>query len=167
MIQEAKDYILNKYGEETLKGVENGTIFINDKALNELMPKRTFTVKLEDKQREVNWEEIIPKDLTLGEMPDWMKASERQIIPELPKVDYYRFNFNHKMGDIVMFAEGAFDEYNKMIYNTANPELATKQGVITDVYSPVSAWLNGSSWVCKVDFDGEIIEMLCGFFENV
>ena len=26
------------------------------------------------------WEEIIPKDWTLCEMPDWMKASEKQVI---------------------------------------------------------------------------------------
>ncbi len=168
MNQEVKDYILNKYGEETFKGVENGTIFINDRGLNDLMPKRTFTVKLEDKHREVNWEDIIPNDWTLGEMPDWMIPNEKQIISEPTKIDYYRWNFNHKVGDIVKFAEGAFDEYNsKFMWNTLKPELKTKQGIVTDVDSPVSAWSNGSSWVCKVDFDGEIIEILCGFFEKV
>lgn len=44
MNKEAKDYILNKYGEETLKGVENGTIFINDHGLNDLMPRRKFRI---------------------------------------------------------------------------------------------------------------------------
>lgn len=24
-----------------------------------------------------------------------------------------------------------------------------------------------ASWVCKVDFDGQLIETLCGFFEKV
>lgn len=176
MNQEAKDYLLKKYGEETLKGVENGTIFINDGGLNELMPKRTFTVKLDDINREVKWEDIIPKDWTLGDMPEWMKCCEKQVISEdffIPvkeeaQVDYYRWNFNHKVGDIVMFVDGAFDEYNsKFMYYTLKPELKTKQGIVTDVYSPVSAWSNGASWVCKVDFDGKLIETLCGFFEKV
>ena len=101
MTQEAIDYILNKYGEETLKGIENGTILINDRGLNELMPKRTFTVKLDGNNREVYWEDIIPKDWTLCEIPSFMKCDEKQVIPGKPMIDYDRQNFNHKVGDIV------------------------------------------------------------------
>jgi hypothetical protein len=46
MNQEAKEYIINKYGEETYNGVIDGTIFINDKTLNEMMPKRKFNVEV-------------------------------------------------------------------------------------------------------------------------
>jgi len=88
-------------------------------------------------------------------------------VKEDPTDYYYRFDFNLKVGDIVKFAEGAFDEYNKMMYNTANSELAVKQGVVTDIDCVISSFLNGSAWTCKVDFNGEIIELLCGFFEKI
>jgi len=161
MNQKAKDYILNKYGEETLKGVENGTILINDTGLNGLMPRRKFKIpvgNLSDDEVNSLIDKFQPKPI-----------SEDFFIPvkEDPTDYYYRFDFNLKVGDIVKFAEGAFDECNKMMYNTANPKLAVKQGVVTDVDCVVSSFLNGSSWACKVDFDGEIIELLCGFFEKI
>jgi hypothetical protein len=155
MIQEAKDYILNKYGEETLKGVENGIILINDKGLNDLMPKHKFTIELGPNTKD-KWEDIIPKDCTLGE------------ILELPKVDYYRWSFNHKVGDVVKFADGGFDVLNEQhCWKTLKPELATKTGIVIDCVCDLHAFLQGSIWSCKVDFDGEIVETLCGFFEKI
>lgn len=175
MNQEAKDYILNKYGEETLKGVENGTIFINDKTLNEMMPKRKFIVEVGDLSNDklediiTKWKEIIADNLTLGEMPDMMKSDLIQTIPnDDEKIDYYRWNFNHKVGDVVKFADGGFDEWNEQHrWKTLKPELATKTGTVIDCVCDIRAYSHGSAWSCKVDFDGEIVETLCGFFEKV
>lgn len=174
MNQETKDYILNKYGEETLKGVENGTIFINDKTLNEMIPKRKFIVEVGDLSNDklediiTKWKEIIADNLTLGEMPDMMKSDLIQTIPnDDEKIDYYRWNFNHKVGDVVKFADGGFDELNKNSWMTLNPEIATKSGILIECRCEIDAWAKGSSWTCKVDFDGEIVETLCGFFEKV
>ena len=74
MEQNAKDYILNKYGEETLKGVENGDLS-KDK-FEEIIKK---------------WKEIIPDNLTLGEMPDMMKSDLIQTIPnDDKKIENYQ-----------------------------------------------------------------------------
>lgn len=174
MKQNAKDYILNKYGEETLKGVENGTIFINDRTLNEMMSKRKFIVEVGNLSKEQveyvikKWQKIIPNNLTLGEIPDIMIPDLVQRIPNNDeKIDYYRWNFNHKVGDVVKFAEGGFDIYNTHCWNTLKPELATKTGTIIDCYYDVHAFSNGTLWICKVDFDGDIIETCCGFFEKI
>jgi hypothetical protein len=82
------------------------------------------------------------------------------------KIDYCRFNYNLQVGDIVWFMEGAFDELNKSSWMTLNPEIATKSGIVRECRCEIDAWANGSAWVCKVDFDGEVVETMCGFFEK-
>ena len=81
-------------------------------------------------------------------------------------IDYYRFNYNLQVGDIVWFMEGAFDELNKSSWMKLNPEIATKSGIVRECRCEIDAWANGSAWVCKVDFDGDVIETMCGFFEK-
>ena len=82
------------------------------------------------------------------------------------KIDYYRFNYNLLVGDIVWFMEGAFDELNKSSWMKLNPEIATKSGIVRECRCEIDSWANGSAWVCKVDFDGEVVETMCGFFEK-
>jgi hypothetical protein len=165
MNQEAKDYILNKYGEETLKGVENGTIFINDKTLNEMMPRKRYKIEISNFNHSESFNLLSSIDNLLTN--DVIK--EDYFIPvNDEKIDYYRWNFNHKVGDIVKFAEGGFDEWNEQHrWNTLKPELSTKTGTVIDCVCDLHAYSHGSAWSCKVDFDGEIVETLCGFFEKV
>lgn len=82
------------------------------------------------------------------------------------KIDYCRFNYNLQVGDIVWFMEGAFDELNKSSWMKLNPEIATKSGIVRECRCEMDAWAHGSAWVCKVDFDGEVVETMCGFFEK-
>jgi hypothetical protein len=175
MNQEAKEYIINKYGEETYNGVIDGTIFINDKTLNEMMPKRKFNVEVgklpKEKVEDIikKWQKIFPNNLTLVDIPDIMKSDLVQTIPDdNEKIDYYRWNFNHEVGDVVKFADGGFDDWNEHhCWKTLKPELATKNGTVIGCYCDLHAYAYGSAWSCKVDFDGEIVETLCGFFEKV
>lgn len=163
MNQEAKEYIINKYGEETYNGVINGTIFINDKTLNEMMPRKRYKIDISDFN--------LSESFNLLSSIDKLSANnikEEYFIPvNDEKIDYYRWNFNHEVGDVVKFADGGFDDWNEHhCWKTLKPELATKNGTVIDCYCDLHAYAYGSAWMCKVDFDGEIIETMCGYFEK-
>jgi hypothetical protein len=111
--------------------------------------------------------QAVSKKRLVSKMDDGQKLDMITSEPN-HQIDYDRWNFNHQVGDIVKFADGAFENYNKLwCYNALKPELKNKNGVVTKCYCEIHAFSRGSIWVCSVDFDGEIVEAVCGYFEKI
>lgn len=81
-----------------------------------------------------------------------------------------QFNIYFGEGEQVKFNPKAGD-FNVGFLNTARlikqKDFKDKVGTIVECYSDVHSFAHGTSYSCKVDFDGEIIDTMCAAFKLI
>lgn len=85
---------------------------------------------------------------------------------DIPPLSEREWNYSFEVGERVKLIPEMVknNNYHPFSFNYIDESLIDKIGIVISCHCDLHAFGQGSSYVCKVDFEGEIISHMCMYF---